>query len=60
MAQALTIRVSASPGEVRTALLDGDRLLEAWVERPGRPDGVGDLHRARVAALAPAMSGWPA
>jgi Ribonuclease G/E len=57
MAAALTIRVSASPGEVRTALLDGDRLLEAWVERPGRPDGVGDLHRARVAALAPAMAG---
>ena len=57
MAAALTIRVSASPGEVRTALLAGDRLLEAWVERPGRPDGVGDLHRARVAALAPAMSG---
>lgn len=53
----LTIRVTASPGEVRTALLDGDRLLEAWVERPGRPDGVGDLHRARVAALAPAMAG---
>ena len=57
MAEALTILVSASPGEVRTALLAGDTLLEAWVERPGRPDGVGDLHRARVAALAPAMAG---
>jgi Ribonuclease G/E len=32
-------------------------LVEAWVERPGRPDGVGDLHRARVSALAPAMAG---
>lgn len=57
MAQALRIVVSASPGERRTALLNGDTLLEAWVERPARPDGVGDLHRARVTALAPAMAG---
>ena len=40
------------------ALLDADdRLLEAWVERVGAPDGVGDLHRARITALAPAMAG---
>ena len=39
------------------ALLAGETLLEAWVERPARPDGVGDLHRARVVALAPAMAG---
>lgn len=39
------------------ALLHGERLEEAWVERPARPDGVGDLHRARVTALAPAMAG---
>ena len=51
------IRVSVSPGEVRTALLRGDRLEEAWIERPARPDGVGDLQRARVTALAPAMAG---
>ncbi|MDB5375536.1 MAG: Ribonuclease, Rne/Rng family, partial [Belnapia sp.] len=51
------ILVSVSPGEVRVALLRGDRLDEAWVERPARPDGVGDLHRARVSALAPAMAG---
>lgn len=53
----ITILASASPGEVRVALLDDDTLIEAWIERPGRPDGVGDLHRARVAALAPAMAG---
>ena len=52
-----TICATASPGEVRVALLDGDTLIEAWVERPARPDGVGDLHRARVSALAPAMAG---
>ncbi|MEO3473395.1 ribonuclease E/G [Roseomonas sp. CAU 1739] len=53
----VTIVVSASPGELRTALLQGGALTEAWVERPGRPDGMGDLHRGRVSALAPAMAG---
>ncbi|MFC7472907.1 ribonuclease E/G [Dankookia sp. GCM10030260] len=52
-----TILASVSPGEVRVALLDDEALIEAWIERPGRPDGVGDLHRARVSALAPAMAG---
>jgi len=56
MAHAL-ILVSVSPGERRTALLQSGRLREAWVERPARPDGVGDLHRGRVAAVAPAMAG---
>jgi Ribonuclease G/E len=42
---------------LRTALLQGGVLTEAWVERPGRPDGVGDLHRGRVSAVAPAMAG---
>jgi len=53
----VTIRVSASPGERRTALLRGGLPTEAWVERPTRPDGVGDLHRGRIAAVAPAMAG---
>jgi Ribonuclease G/E len=56
MAQAL-IRVSGSPGEVRTVLLLDGTLAEAWVERPARPDGVGDLLRGRVAAVAPPLSG---
>jgi Ribonuclease G/E len=42
---------------VRTALLLGGRLTEAWVERPARPDGVGDLYRGRVVAISAAMSG---
>ncbi len=53
----ISILASASPGEMRVALLDDETLIEAWIERPGRPDGVGDLHRARVSALAPAMAG---
>ena len=56
MAEAL-ILAEASPGEVRTALLLGGRLTEAWVERPARPDGVGDLQRGRVVAISTAMSG---
>jgi ribonuclease G len=52
------IVASRSPGEVRVVLLDeDDRLLEAWVERAGAPDGVGDLHHARITAIAPAMAG---
>ncbi len=51
------IHLSASPGERRVALLrDGTAFLAA-VERPARPDGVGDLHRARVSALSRPMSG---
>ncbi len=53
----MAIHVSASPGEIRTALLRDGLVVEAWVERPAHPDGVGDLHRGRVAAIAPAMSG---
>jgi Ribonuclease G/E len=56
VAEAL-ILAEASPGEVRTALLLGGRLTEAWVERPARPDGVADLHRGRVVAISAAMSG---
>jgi Ribonuclease G/E len=51
------IRVSAAPGERRVALLRGDALHLVAVERPAFPDGVGDLHRARVTAMSRAMSG---
>ena len=58
MARAVRILAGRSPGEIRVALLDvDDRLLEAWVERGGASGGVGDLHRARVTARAPAMAG---
>jgi Ribonuclease G/E len=51
------ILAAASPGEVRVALVCGTTLTEFWVERPHAPDGVGDLHRARVLARTPAMAG---
>lgn len=56
MAQAV-IRIARSPGERRVALLAAGVLREAWLERPARPDGVGDVLAARVAAIAPAMAG---
>ena len=51
------IRVSRSPGERRVALILDDVVTEAWVERPARPDGVGDVLAAHVSAVAPAMAG---
>jgi len=51
------ILVAASPGEVRVAVADGDDLLDYAIWRPGRPDGVGDLHRGRITAIVPAMAG---
>ncbi|HVC60918.1 MAG TPA: ribonuclease E/G [Acetobacteraceae bacterium] len=51
------ILAAASPGEVRVAVLRGDDLLDYAIWRPGAPDGVGDLHRGRVSARAPALGG---
>jgi Ribonuclease G/E len=53
----IEIRVSRSPGERRVALLR-DGVAEGFrVERPARPDGVGDLVKGRVLARMPALSG---
>ena len=49
--------MSASPGEQRTALWRDGRLDAAFVERPSRPEGLGDLHVGRLSARAPAMAG---
>ena len=54
----MTILLAAcSPGEVRIALADGDRLLDYAIWRPGAPDGLGDLHLGRVEAVLPALGG---
>ncbi|MGG5812327.1 ribonuclease E/G [Falsiroseomonas sp. CW058] len=52
-----SLRIAVSPGERRVALLRDGRLHLAAIERPARPDGVGDLHRGRVTAIARPMSG---
>lgn len=56
MAEAL-IRIGVSPGERRVALTRDGALHLVAVERPARPDGVGDLHRARVTAVSKPMRG---
>jgi Ribonuclease G/E len=51
------IRASAAPGEVRVAAVSDDGLRDYALWRPGAPDGVGDLHRARILARTPALAG---
>jgi len=51
------ICVATSPGEARIAVVKDNRLLDFCLWRPGAPDGVGDVHRGRVIAQAPAMAG---
>ena len=55
----MSVRLIAacSPGEIRIAAADGDRLLDYAIWRPGAPDGLGDLHLGRVEALLPALGG---
>ncbi len=53
----VTLHVAGSPGEVRAVAVQGTTLLDVAIWRPGRPDGVGDLHRGRVSARMPALAG---
>ena len=46
-----------SPGEVRIAAVADGILLDYAIWRPGRPDGVGDVHRGRVTSVVPGMAG---
>jgi ribonuclease G len=53
----MQIHLSRSPGERRVALLR-DGVLHAYrLERPARPDGVGDILRGRITAVMPALAG---
>lgn len=51
------ILVACSPGEQRVAAVQDGVLLDYALDRPGAPDGVGDLHRGRIASVVPAMAG---
>jgi Ribonuclease G/E len=53
----IEIRVSRAPGERRVALLVDGVAQGFRVERPARPDGVGDLVKGRVLARMAALSG---
>ena len=51
------IHAAWSPGEIRVAVMADGTLIDHALWRPGSPDGLGDLHRGRVAAIVPAMAG---
>ncbi len=55
----MTVRLLAasSPGEVRIAAVESERLLDYALWRPGAPDGVGDLYRGRIETVLPALGG---
>ena len=53
----MRLKAACSPGEVRVAAVDDTGLVDFAIWRPGAPDGVGDLHRGRIAARMPAMAG---
>ena len=53
----MIIRASASPGEIRAVACDAAGPLDYAIDRPGAPDGVGDLHRGRITARVPALAG---
>ncbi len=59
LATAMSVRIaaSASPGEVRIAVVQDGTLLDYAIWRPGAPDGVGDTLYGRVTARVPAMAG---
>jgi len=53
----MQIHLSRSPGERRVALLRDGQLQGYRLERPARPDGVGDIVQGRIASVMPALSG---
>lgn len=53
----MSIRAACSPGEVRVAAVADGGLVDYAIWRPGRPDGVGAVHRGRIGTVVPAMAG---
>jgi Ribonuclease G/E len=53
----MIIAVSVRAQTARIALLNGDILTEYAIWNLESPDGVGDIHTARITARAPAMAG---
>lgn len=51
------VRASASPGEIRVAVLRDRALWDYALWRPGRSDRVGDVYRGRVTARMAALAG---
>jgi len=53
----VTILAACSPGEIRVAVVEDGVMLDYAIWRPGRPDGLGDVHRGRVSAVMPGLAG---
>jgi Ribonuclease G/E len=53
----MIIAISVRAATARIALLNGDTLTEYAIWNPDNPDGVGDIHTARITTRAPAMAG---
>lgn len=53
----IRLLAASSPGEVRAAVVADGVLQDYAIWRPGRPDGIGDIHRVRVVAHVPGMAG---
>jgi ribonuclease G len=47
--------ISASPGELRAALVEAGRAVELWIERTGAGSLVGEIHLGRVLRVMPAL-----
>jgi ribonuclease G len=57
MAAAVTVLAACSPGEIRVAAVQDGALLDYALWRPGRTDGVGDVHRGRITSVMPGLAG---
>jgi ribonuclease G len=47
--------ISASPGELRAALVEAGRAVEFWIERIGTGSLVGEIHLGRILRVLPAL-----
>ena len=47
----MKLLVSAQPGELRAAWIDGGRLVDLMIQRDDHPSRLGEIHIGRVAAL---------
>ena len=53
----MSLHAACSPGEIRVAAVQDGELVDYAIWRPGRPDGVDDVHRGRIIAVVPGMAG---
>jgi Ribonuclease G/E len=51
------IHAAWSPGEIRVAVIADQAVVDYAIWRPGAPDGVGDVYRARISGVVPTMAG---